>query len=636
MKKLLIILAIVSIQCAIYAQPTVHSFIPQAALPGTSITILGSNFSEIADSNIVFFGPVKARVLAATIWDLTVEVPANAPYSSISVTTSRRTAVSRQYFALLTSSISQTLDSNSFEPAFLINPNNGGTNNTATMVYDADDDKKIDIASTDSISRNTISLYNNVSVPGTLNQQSFTVLPELPTGYTSNAPFMFADLDGDGKKDLVTKSSWDNKINFLKNISTAGNISFVNSGNVYDSVTAAGISGADFNGDGKIELTYIAMKNAFPAIVIRNNISEGLGQFSFDTPRYIVSEATSSISCMRVADMNGDGRPDIVYATRYGNKIYIMQNSTSAASSISFAPPVSFSTESRIEEMEIGDLDNDGLPDVVLCGQQNLISIFRNTSTISDVALADRVNMLTTKSVIDIVINDLDGDGKADIAGVGDFNYNTRAVMLWKNNSTTGNINFNNANEIRMLPNIGCMSSADLDGDGRQDLIVGGYGPSVLRNKTGAPQKVSVCNSGSDSLIVSGGSTYQWQLSTDSVNFANINNGDPGYAGMYTRWLNLTNLNSSMYGYRYRCLIDGSNYSKTFELNFKNTWTGFVDLTWENPGNWSCNVLPDANTDVIISSGVVILSSNASCRSIRVSPSATFTVSPGFALTITH
>jgi len=634
MKRFLLIALLFTAGEIAFAQPVIDSFSPQTALPGTSITITGSGFSAVADSNVVFFGPVKGRVTAATISELTVEVPTSAAYSLLSVTTSRLTCFSRQYFTLLTSSLSQQLDSNSFEPAFLINPNNGFTNNTATMVYDADDDKKIDIASTDSIFRNAISLYSNVSFPGTLNQQSFTVLPELATGYTSNAPFLFADFDGDGKKDLVTKSSWDNRINFFKNTSTAGNISFLNNGYIYDSVTAAGLGGADFDLDGKIDLVYVAMHDAFPSIVIRRNTSAATGQFSFQNPLYTVSQATSRISCMRVADMNSDGKPDVVYAIEYGSKIYIMANTT-VGGNISFSAPVSFETATRNEEIEIGDLDNDGLPDLVLCGQQNLISVFRNTSTAGTIALAQRINLSTTKSVLDIVINDLDGDGKADIAGVGDFNYNTRAVMLWKNNSTVGNLNFNNANEIKMQPNIGCMSSADLDGDGRQDLIVGGYSPSVLRNKTGDAQKFDACNSGRDTLIVAaGGTSYQWQLSTDSVNFTDLFNNS-SYSGVHTNWLTLQTLNSSMYGYRYRCIVDGA-YSKTFELNFKNTWTGFLDLRWENPGNWSCNVLPDANTDVIIPSGVVTLSSNASCRSIRVSPGATFTVSPGFALIVTH
>ena len=56
----------------------------------------------------------------------------------------------------------------------------------------------------------------------------------------------------------------------------------------------------------------------------------------------------------------------------------------------------------------------------------------------------------------------------------------------------------------------------------------------------------------------------------------------------------------------------------------------------ENPGNWSCGVIPDTNTDVIISSGTVILNSNTSVRTLSLGPSVSFTINPGFNLIITH
>ena len=67
-----------------------------------------------------------------------------------------------------------------------------------------------------------------------------------------------------------------------------------------------------------------------------------------------------------------------------------------------------------------------------------------------------------------------------------------------------------------------------------------------------------------------------------------------------------------------------------------NNWTGDADNTWENLGNWSCGVLPDANTDVLIPSGTCIVSSAAICRSLTVMPGVIFTVTAGFGITIAH
>jgi hypothetical protein len=162
------------------------------------------------------------------------------------------------------------------------------------------------------------------------------------------------------------------------------------------------------------------------------------------------------------------------------------------------------------------------------------------------------------------------------------------------------------------------------------EIAATGFGNFFIQ-KTSA---VGLCPGGSaafSSYIT--GTNYQWQLNTGG-GFANISN-NANYSGTNTVNLQLTNIPSSWYGYQYRCVVDGTN-SSVFYLRFLNTWTGAVDYTWENPGNWSCGSLPDANTDVIISSGAVGVNSNVSVRSIQVSPGVLFTVNPGNTLTVTH
>ena len=92
---------------------------------------------------------------------------------------------------------------------------------------------------------------------------------------------------------------------------------------------------------------------------------------------------------------------------------------------------------------------------------------------------------------------------------------------------------------------------------------------------------------------------------------------------------------SSWYGYLYRCFVDASN-SDSFIIKFVNSWIGLSGTAWETPANWSCGSVPDANTDVIISAGTVVLNSNAFCGSLKINPGASFTVNPGYILTITR
>src|ERR1044072_5574263 len=82
----------------VFAQPTISSFSPVSGPPGTVMTITGTGFNTTASSNIVFLGPVKGTVTAATATSLTVTVPANAGYQPFTVTSNNLTAYSAKPF----------------------------------------------------------------------------------------------------------------------------------------------------------------------------------------------------------------------------------------------------------------------------------------------------------------------------------------------------------------------------------------------------------------------------------------------------------------------------------------------------------------------------------------------------------
>jgi hypothetical protein len=129
------------------------------------------------------------------------------------------------------------------------------------------------------------------------------------------------------------------------------------------------------------------------------------------------------------------------------------------------------------------------------------------------------------------------------------------------------------------------------------------------------------------------GASYQWQVNTGG-GFSNITNGG-NYSGATTATLQISNAPSSFYGYQYRCNVAGV-FSTVTTLKFVDTWTGAVSNLWNVAGNWSCNVIPDGNTDVIIDKGTPVLNVNGSCRSIKVSNGANFHANAGFTLQVTH
>jgi hypothetical protein len=78
--------------------PSISSFSPLSGQVGTTVTILGTNFSAIAASNIVTFNGVAAAVTSATSTSLVVTVPADASTGVIAVTVDHHVATSVSNF----------------------------------------------------------------------------------------------------------------------------------------------------------------------------------------------------------------------------------------------------------------------------------------------------------------------------------------------------------------------------------------------------------------------------------------------------------------------------------------------------------------------------------------------------------
>jgi hypothetical protein len=148
--------------------------------------------------------------------------------------------------------------------------------------------------------------------------------------------------------------------------------------------------------------------------------------------------------------------------------------------------------------------------------------------------------------------------------------------------------------------------------------------------------QINTCPGGTITLYANSvGSSYQWQVDNGS-GFTNITNSGV-YNGTNTAILTITGAPGSLYGSMYRAVVNGATYTPGITVKFVIAWQGGVSNAWENTANWSCGVLPDANTDVTINGNKLNfprVSSNQTIRSIRVNPGATVTVATGANLTI--
>src|SRR5205809_2160946 len=141
----------------IFAQPTITGFNPASGPINTVVTINCTQFNATAARNIVFFGAVKAAVIAATSTAIKVKVPAGASFEFISVTAKNLTAYSSKPFVVTFKGNKEGFTAHSF--AAKIDSATGSQPSWVTT-SDINGDGKPDLVVANSGS-NTISVFKN-------------------------------------------------------------------------------------------------------------------------------------------------------------------------------------------------------------------------------------------------------------------------------------------------------------------------------------------------------------------------------------------------------------------------------------------------------------------------------------------
>ena len=398
--------------------PVITQVAPNVGLPGTSVTISGSNFSATAAADIVYFGAVQAAVSSASPTNLTAIVPSGATYAPITVTVNGLVAYSTAAFEPTFAGSGAAIDNSTFAPGF-----------------------------------------------------------NLPTG---NGPYrvVMADLDGDGRPDLVVVNGYDNTFSIYQNIGTNGGLNASSFAApivipVASNASPAGLAAADVNGDGKLDL--VVSDNNNNQIAIFQNISSGgiLTSNSFAAPVYF--PVGTNPRELVVRDLDGDGLPDIVCANSGSGTVSILRNLGSAGSisTNSFAPHVDLALAGTSEGLAVGDLDGDGKPDLAVADSSGFISLFRNNCTPGNIGTNTfdaRVDLPAQSGSLNVVIGDLDGDGKPELITSA---YLPQTMSVYRNLATPGSLTTSSFAAEIDYPLAGrghTIALSDLNGDGKPDI----------------------------------------------------------------------------------------------------------------------------------------------------------------------
>ena len=297
-----------------------------------------------------------------------------------------------------------------------------GTNPDVIAIGDLDGDGRPDVVTINSGS-DSISVLQNTSTPGSI---SFGPNTNYATGGSNAGPeaMVITDIDGDGRPDVVVVNYGGNTMSVFRNITKNGVIALDTRLDYALSGYATGVTCSDFDGDGKTDIA-IAV-NLTPALtsVFRNTSTPGM--ISFATRQDFIT-GENWPGTIKAGDVDGDGMADLAIVNSNSSTLTILRN-TSVPGSIAFAPKVDYSTDEQPTGLAAGDLNGDGKPDFATnslylnaySSYDKTATLLGNHSTPGTIALqpAFIYPLLTNSNYgnnANVDIADMDGDGMSDV-----------------------------------------------------------------------------------------------------------------------------------------------------------------------------------------------------------------------------
>jgi len=323
---------------------------------------------------------------------------------------------------------------------------NYNTNNAqeGDVAYgDINGDGKLDIASCvyrpANIDRLVIHINN--STPGTI---SFSSSSWATSGKWARW-VRLADFDNDGKLDALVSTSGGGGCVF-RNTSAGGSVSFATLQQLSLLDAESYIEVADLDKDGKVD---IMCRQWQGAVKVFRNTSAGAGNISFSAAN-VLNVHTGGTWHFAVGDLDGDGKLDIAAPCSEG-KISILRN-TSTSGSLSFDSYQNFATNVALGTgfVSIGNLDGDALPDLAFVPNGDYkCFVAKNTTSGPAISFDAPITLNPTSTLpqytAGVAIGDFDGDGDNDVATISQY---TNGINYFSNGYTgsvtwTGTTNTN-------------------------------------------------------------------------------------------------------------------------------------------------------------------------------------------------
>lgn len=291
------------------------------------------------------------------------------------------------------------------------------------------------------------------------------------TGVNEAQRMVVGDFDGDGKVDaaIAGVGGFDSIENDLSVLRGNGD------GTFKPAVVSAGSAvvdmvGGDFNGDGKTDLA-----QSLQGGTVQILLSNGDGTFSKGQSIAIGDGNLSDQVHLVSADLNGDGITDLVATDSLSNSATILLGNGNGT----FTKAGTLATGQDPQGPAVGDINGNGIPDIVVANSSDdslSIYIGQGGGTFAAPLVYSLASLPITQTAgagglwqftpSNVTIGDVNNDGIADLVVTGQHG----TIVLQGNGS--GGFSQTYANDEGFLNSVESHAVlADINGDGRNDLI---------------------------------------------------------------------------------------------------------------------------------------------------------------------
>jgi hypothetical protein len=278
--------------------------------------------------------------------------------------------------------------------------------------------------------------------------------PELLDGI-GQGPMSIGDFNGDGRPDVAVASAVG--VDILMNL--GGGVL-----NAPRSVELGATSGqmftADMTGDGHLDLAAQTWGYNGSGGAIQLVRGDGQGNFASNSYEHILPFTDPPYPLLAGGSFNGNGKVGVA-AYVYGGQILPTYNN--GAGTFTIAPPVNLVQQDQPQYMCAGDFNGDGYSDFAVLSYDQ-VDIYLNKH---DGTYSGPLTYAVGANPVFVMTRDLNGDGKKDLV-VANKGGNSVSVLLGKDDGT-----FWPAKEYGAGNSPSVVTTGDFNRDGKIDLAVG-------------------------------------------------------------------------------------------------------------------------------------------------------------------